>query len=270
MTDPAATDRIATDHTDRFAAGASDYDRFRPRYPAALMAVVAGAVMNAAGEDEEAGMLDVGSGSGIFTRQLRSVLPGRIGITGVEPSADMRRQASEACEGQGIVFVEGTAETLPATDAGVVAVTAGTSAHWFDRRAFYADVRRVLRPGGVLAIVEYMRDVEGSPPARAIVDFLDAHGEPRLEGRPDYLSELSALDGFDNVGMHRETVTLSLSIDEFTGLALSSSYARPAIARLGRSGAEAAVAGIAKPHVDAGGRIPLGYLFQAFIARRKG
>jgi hypothetical protein len=34
-------------------------------------------------------------------------------------------------------------------------VTAAQAAHWFDRLKFYAEVRRVLRPGGVVALWTY-------------------------------------------------------------------------------------------------------------------
>lgn len=34
-------------------------------------------------------------------------------------------------------------------------VTVGQALHWFDRPAFYGEVRRVLRPGGVLAVWSY-------------------------------------------------------------------------------------------------------------------
>jgi ubiquinone/menaquinone biosynthesis C-methylase UbiE len=261
------------DNTHRFASGATSYDRFRPRYPAPLIDAVARTISVKAAPDREAAcVLDVGSGSGIFSRQLRAALAEGIRIVGVEPSADMRRQAGEADGGgmHGVEFVEGRAEALPAADDSVIGVTAATAAHWFDRPAFYGEAKRVLVAGGVLAIVEYVRDVEGSPAARAVVDFLDSWGEPRTSGRPDYMQELSALDGFEGVESVSETVTLLLSVEDFTGLALSSSYARPAIERLGRPGAEAALAKIGEPLRGADGMIPFGYRFQAFVTRRAG
>jgi SAM-dependent methyltransferase len=40
-------------------------------------------------------------------------------------------------------------------DESVDLVTVAQAAHWFDRPTFYAEVRRVLRPGGVVALWTY-------------------------------------------------------------------------------------------------------------------
>lgn len=140
---------------DWFAANAGGYARFRPTYPAALRDIVL-AVPGAAALL----VADVGSGTGIFMRQLADVTPG-IPVLGVEPLQPMREEALRADHGHpGIRHVDGTAERLPFADVGLRAVTAATAAHWFDLPAFLAEVRRALAPSGVLAIADYLRDVD--------------------------------------------------------------------------------------------------------------
>ncbi|AYD01847.1 class I SAM-dependent methyltransferase [Neorhizobium sp. NCHU2750] len=260
----------SNEHIGRFSTGAQSYDRFRPRYPKALVEALAVPIGEVSSRMSDARLFDVGSGSGIFSRQLRAFLPATIAITGIEPSADMRETAIGQADGPGLDFVDGRAEILPAADGEIVAVTAATAAHWFDREVFYREAQRVLVPGGVLAIVEYVRDVEGSPAARAVMDFLNTEGEARKGGRPDYLAELSALDGFTGAARISEASILPLSSEDFVGLALSSSYAKPAVERMGRSGAEVALRDIGRLLADTDGNIPFGYLFQAFMVRRKG
>jgi SAM-dependent methyltransferase len=51
-------------------------------------------------------------------------------------------------------------------------VTAGQCWHWFDSTAAMAEVRRVLRPGGVLAIAHYSYLAEHSPVARDTEDLI--------------------------------------------------------------------------------------------------
>jgi SAM-dependent methyltransferase len=213
-------------------------------------------------------VLDVGSGTGIFTRQLAACLPAAIPVIGVEPSATMREKAEADEDGRLITYLDGGAENLPVAKASARAVTAATAAHWFDRPAFYREASRVLAPGGILAIAEYVRDEASSASARAVVRFLAEYGEPRAYVRPDYPSELNALDGSGPVEMFQQPVTFLLAPDAFVGLALSSSHARHAIERLGSDEADRILQVIAAELADDHGQVPFGYLFQAFLLTR--
>ena len=101
-------------------------------------------------------------------------LPDAMRIVGIEPSPSMRAQAvTETADHAGLAFGDGVAEHLPFVGDAARAVVAATAAHWFDRPAFYAKARRILVPGGVIAIVEYVRDQAGSPIAAALIEFTD-------------------------------------------------------------------------------------------------
>ena len=52
----------------------------------------------------------------------------------------------------------GSAEAIPLADVSVDAVVAGQAAHWFDPAPAAAEMRRVLRPGGVVGLVWNARD----------------------------------------------------------------------------------------------------------------
>ncbi len=52
----------------------------------------------------------------------------------------------------------GPAEALPLTDASADIVTAGQAFHWFDRSRALPEIRRVLRPEGLLAPIWNVRD----------------------------------------------------------------------------------------------------------------
>jgi ubiquinone/menaquinone biosynthesis C-methylase UbiE len=63
---------------------------------------------------------------------------------------------AETADGTGLALSEGVAEQMPLVGDAARAIVAATAAHWFDRPAFYAEAPRVLLPGGVIAIVEYI------------------------------------------------------------------------------------------------------------------
>lgn len=83
------------------------------------------------------------------------------------------------------------------------------------------------------------------------------------------MTDLQAAAGFDLIDVQTQSVTLSLDMNAFVGLALSSSHAKPVIARLGSAAARSALEVIGAGLALAGGRIPYGYKFQLFVAQRK-
>ncbi|SHN75511.1 Methyltransferase domain-containing protein [Cryptosporangium aurantiacum] len=115
---------------------AARYDRTRPRYPDALVRRIA-----AAGPD----ILDVGTGTGIVARQLRTA---GATVLGVEPDERMAAFARDTG-----VPVEVT--TFEAWDPGgrtFDAVVAGQTWHWVDPVAGAAKAAEVLRPGGRIVL----------------------------------------------------------------------------------------------------------------------
>ncbi len=254
--------------SERFKGMADRYASFRPAYPARLLETLADMIVRRPAPADGV-VVDVGSGTGIFTRQLRELLPPGMPITGVEPAAEMRRKAMVP-KTIGIAYRDGLAQNIPLEAGSARAVLAATAAHWFDRPAFYAEARRILMPSGLLAIVEYVRDEQHSPAAAAVVEFLARHGTGKAYSRPDYASELDSAVGFHDLLVYQEPVVLKLPPDQFIGLALSSSHARPVLEALGQEGAEAELRPIARRLTTTDGGIPFGYLFYLFAVRSGG
>ncbi len=125
------------DETGRsFGAAAEAYERGRPEWPEELLDTLP--------LGPEAEVLDLGAGTGKLTR----VLARRYArVVAVEPDERLRAliPAGEP--------LAGTAEAIPLGEAAVDAVFAGESFHWFDREPALAEIRRVLRPGGILALL---------------------------------------------------------------------------------------------------------------------
>jgi SAM-dependent methyltransferase len=136
-----------------------------------------GAVAALATSAAAAGMaLDVGCGTGIFTRLLAAALPPGFTVVGIEPSADMRATAASRADPAGRTrFAAGRAEALPVAARSVALVTAATAVHWFDRPRFYAEAARALVPAGALAIVENKRRWWDSAALAAYETILETH-----------------------------------------------------------------------------------------------
>jgi SAM-dependent methyltransferase len=90
--------------------------------------------------------LDVGCGTGHSAIALLEVADE---IVGVDSSGEMLAQAIRH---EQVRYVQAQAEQLPFSNASFGLLTVGLAFHWFDRRAFMPEARRVLRPGGWLAL----------------------------------------------------------------------------------------------------------------------
>ena len=78
---------------ERFQTVSNRYAEFRPRYPDGIVRTIAGRLATIPAPSDYP-VLDVGSGTGIFTRQIAAALPSHIPVIGIEPSSKMREQAA--------------------------------------------------------------------------------------------------------------------------------------------------------------------------------
>ncbi|HSS80032.1 MAG TPA: class I SAM-dependent methyltransferase [Gaiellaceae bacterium] len=127
-----------------FGRIAAEYDDVRPEYaPEAL-----DRAEEVLGLTAESRVVDLAAGSGKLTRAL----VGRFDdVVAVEPNDDMR--AVLAGRSADVRVLAGTAERMPLPDDSVNAVFVGDAFHWFDGPAAVAELERVLRPGGGVALL---------------------------------------------------------------------------------------------------------------------
>jgi ubiquinone/menaquinone biosynthesis C-methylase UbiE len=128
---------------DAFGRTAREYELGRPEWPEELLDRVVAAL----GLGHEAGVLDLGAGTGKLTRLL---VPRFERVVAVEPDDAMREVLVEVVPGA--ESRAGSAEAIPCADDEVDAAFSGEAFHWFASRETVAELERVLRPGGALAI----------------------------------------------------------------------------------------------------------------------
>jgi SAM-dependent methyltransferase len=143
-----------------FSTVAREYANFRPGYPPELFAWLAGAApaLDAA--------WDCGCGSGQASVALAAYFAA---VHATDVSAD---QIGSARPHPRVSYSVAPAERSGLPDASVDLVTVAQALHWFDVEAFYAEARRVARPGALLAIWSYPRPQFARPDLdRIFFDF---------------------------------------------------------------------------------------------------
>lgn len=139
------------DATQRFTDRVQNYVRYRPGYPQEMIDCLKAET----GLTADTLVADVGSGTGILTRLF---LDNGNTVFAVEPNDAMRAAAEgDLSNYGGFQSIDGTAEATTLPDGSVGLVTAGQAFHWFDPRASRVEFARILRPGGVVALVWNMR-----------------------------------------------------------------------------------------------------------------
>ena len=178
-----------------FGRTSADYARFRDIYPPSFFERLAALGVGVAGQRA----LDVGTGTGVLPHGMA-----RFGArwTGVDISpeqvAEARRLAADAGMADA-AFVVGRAESLPFPNGGFDVATA-CQCHWyFNAPRAAAEFRRVLAPGGRLALMQ-MEWMAGDDPVAAASEALALRFNPGWSGagarRGPLHFDPAFLDGF--------------------------------------------------------------------------
>ncbi|MFC5653390.1 class I SAM-dependent methyltransferase [Paenibacillus solisilvae] len=135
------------DSTNRFSNRVEMYVQYRPSYPTEAVNHIAAK----AGLKENAVIADVGSGTGIFTRIL---LDRGYRVFAVEPNKEMREAAEKALSKyKSFVSINGTAEAATLPGNSVDCIVSAQAFHWFDIEPTRLEFSRMLKPGGIAALV---------------------------------------------------------------------------------------------------------------------
>ena len=208
--------------TGRFTDRVDDYVRYRPGYPAGVLALL----RDRAGLSNSSAVADVGSGTGIFTRLL---LETGANVFGVEPNEAMRRAAEDEFRGRNaFVSVAGTAEATGLADHSVQIVTSAQAFHWFDGPAARREFMRILVPGGWCALIWNTPVSTGTAFAEGYEALKNTYGTDFKRVRHESLGKQGRFAAFFGSGpWSLECLENSQTLDHdgLKGRLLSSSYA---------------------------------------------
>ncbi|MDZ7576824.1 MAG: class I SAM-dependent methyltransferase [Candidatus Nanopelagicales bacterium] len=132
-----------------FGATANEYHRYRPEYPAAIIDAIV-ALRHGRGNPK---VLDLGAGTGLMSAAIRDQ---GLDVVALEPDERMHDVLGTVVGPDSALI--GSAEEIPLPNQSVDVVIAAQMWHWVDPARGLPEVARVLRPGGVFAIVWNLRD----------------------------------------------------------------------------------------------------------------
>jgi ubiquinone/menaquinone biosynthesis C-methylase UbiE len=128
-----------------FGPVADAYDRARPSYPEEAVSWMTGAGRSV--------VLELGAGTGKLTQLLHE---SGHDVLATDPLPEMLSRLAHRVP---VKHVVATAEQIPLRSRSVDLVVCGQSFHWFEHDRALAEIARVLRPGGVLALAWNTYDV---------------------------------------------------------------------------------------------------------------
>jgi SAM-dependent methyltransferase len=128
---------------DNFSTGSTEYATFRPESPKEIFDFLFSRLNNFNIA------WDCGTGNG----QVAATLADRFRVVyGTDISQE---QLNVAAQKDNIIYLQERAEQTSLPDNSIDLITVAQAIHWFDFEKFYAEVRRVARPGALIAVWTY-------------------------------------------------------------------------------------------------------------------
>jgi SAM-dependent methyltransferase len=166
---------------ERFSSRVHDYVRYRPTYPHEVLTLL----QKECGLTRDWTIADIGSGPGNLSRMF---LANGNTVYGVEPNKEMR-EAGELLLGDqpNFISVDGSAEETSLESNAIDLITAAQAFHWFNQSLAKEEFKRVLKPGGWVALIWNMRKTEGNrfmARYQQVLSALPEYKEVRAEQAP--------------------------------------------------------------------------------------
>jgi len=192
-----------------FGKVAGTYAEHRPGYPVEAVRWLLAAAPGRR-------VLDLAAGTGKLTRAVVAAGAEVTAVEPLEPMLEQLRAAVPEAEAR-----EGSAERIPVADRSVDLVTVGQAFHWFDQEAALAEIRRVLRPRGVVGLLANARD--DAEPWVAEMLAIDGGGDRLSQVATDRWRALEADPAFDRLERRDFPNPTAFTVERLTGFAASTS-----------------------------------------------
>ena len=138
---------MSNNSTTRFSNRVDDYVKYRPHYPKTLVEFLQDNYQLT----RDKLIADVGAGTGISTALF---LDAGYPVVAIEPNKEMRDKSVELLNTYpGFKAQDGTAEQTGLATGSIDAIIAGQAFHWFNAEKTRVEFKRILKPGGFVALI---------------------------------------------------------------------------------------------------------------------
>ncbi|CAN5782607.1 class I SAM-dependent methyltransferase [soil metagenome] len=204
---------------ERFSNRVANYVKYRPGYPPEMIEFFRTELGLRAGSV----VADIGSGTGLSAKPF---MENGNTVYGVEPNAAMR-EAAEKFLGDFDNFrsTDGTSTATTLGDNSCDLVIAAQAFHWFEPEATREEFRRIVKPGGSVALIWNERQTSSTEFLRKYENLLLKYGRDYAAVRHEHVNE-AMLAGFFQVEFRRQRFA-NKQVFDFEGMRgrlLSSSY----------------------------------------------
>ncbi|KAN0123741.1 S-adenosyl-L-methionine-dependent methyltransferase [Russula decolorans] len=222
------SDSVHTIARSGFADGTNElYDRARPSYPSDALKYIRQEVPVSGSLN----IVEIGSGTGIFTRAILAHpdWASAVGmLTAVEPSEGMRTIFDKSVQDERVSCQNGSFDNTGITNHSTDLVVVAQAFHWCqDYDAAAAEFARILKPGGIVALIWNLEDREAAWVAQ-VRDLIEQFEQGTPQFRLDLWRALFGTQSFQNFfHPHKERswcYPLVSSLDIVIDRAMSKSY----------------------------------------------
>ncbi|MBT0811433.1 class I SAM-dependent methyltransferase [Litoribacter ruber] len=192
---------------DRFSHDSAGYANFRPHYPENVFKELFGLCVSFDAA------LDVATGNGQVARHLARK------FSQVKATDISKQQIKNAYQASNLEYSIQPAEESSFADHSFDLITVGQAVHWFDFNSFYAEVRRLLKPNGLLAILGYGL-IQSEPSVELIIghfysDILGNYWDPERKWIDENYQTIPF--PFKEVDFSIHTIAYSWNLEQLTG-----------------------------------------------------
>jgi SAM-dependent methyltransferase len=225
---------MTNNSTTHFSDRVSNYVKYRPGYPPDVVDYIE----KQCSLSQASVIADIGSGTGIFTRLL---LDKGCSVYAVEPNDAMRKEADrQLSHFSKYHSMAGTADRTGLAAKSMDLIVCAQAFHWFNTPETKAEFKRILKPGGKVALIWNNRDIEADEFAMEYELLLKQLTGDYEKINHQNLNETDFVrfykDGkYSLVKFHNQQV---FNLEQFKGRAFSSSYVPAEETEAGKAFAE--------------------------------
>ena len=257
-----------------FDAYAGEYERFRPGYPDELFETI----VRRLDLPDRPVVVDLGAGTG---RAALAMAELGWRVTAVEPGKPMLEVLRAEATNAGLLLstVQASAEETGLDPQSADLVTAAQSFHWFDMDRALAEIARIVKPAGGVALFWNVRDAERSPFLADYDALLTRHAAAGSDtGRYEAVGRLATGRAFERhatafespevVHLHH---AVEMADEQFVGMAFTASYVRVGMSPEVQDRFRIELGGLLGRHgINDGRPFAVPYRIDLWIARRRG